>query len=554
MKPNTIASTNWMPSLAVAFLGAALLAGPPPLAAKEKRPSAPLLKDLGDLHHAITTESELAQRYFNQGMVLMYNFNHAEAIRSFKAAAEVDPDCAMAWWGVAYAEGPNINAPMMPDANPRAWDALQKAVALKPNASERERAYIDALTVRYAEEAPEDRSGLDAAFVDAMREVADRYPDDLDAQVIFCEAAMNTMPWNYWTPDTAPKELTAEMLEKLHAVMRRDPDHPGANHFYIHAVEAGPTPEQGIPAADRLGSIAPAAGHLVHMPSHIYIRVGQYEDAVKANERASKADERYIKQCKAQGLYPAGYYPHNVHFLWYANSLLGDSKESIKAARKVAEYALDLRCGAVEGPRLRYLHVLALTQFGKWDQVLRESMPTDEYPFDQGMFHYARCIALLNQKDLPGARREYAAFRKVNTPEALEAVTSDFFPADKVVEVADRILQGKIALFEGRETEALTWLAKAVESEDEIAYMEPPFWYYSARWSLGAAQLQTGHHADAEATFRRDLEWLPRNGWALNGLAAALRNQGKTAAADSVYAEFEKAWDEADVKLDWSLY
>jgi tetratricopeptide (TPR) repeat protein len=290
------------------------------------------------------------------------------------------------------------------------------------------------------------------------------------------------------------------------------------------------------------------------MPSHIYVRVGQYDDAVRANERASKADESYFAQCRAQGLYPAGYYPHNVHFLWYANSLRGNSREAIRAAKKVADYALDLRCGAVEGPRLRYLHILALAQFGEWDKVLAEGKPGVEYPFDQGMYHYARCLALLAKKDLPGATNEYAAFKSVNTEEAIQAVTSDFFPADKVVQVADRILLGKLALYEGKEQEALARLAEAVEVEDEIAYMEPPFWYYSAKWSLGAAQALTGNHADAEATFRKDLEWLPRNGWALHGLAVALRNQGKTSAADTVWTEFQRAWKQADVELDWSLY
>ncbi|HAV63509.1 MAG TPA: hypothetical protein DCY13_14220, partial [Verrucomicrobiales bacterium] len=294
--------------------------------------------------------------------------------------------------------------------------------------------------------------------------------------------------------------------------------------------------------------------HLVHMPSHIYVRVGQYDEAADANVRASKADESYLNQCKAQGLYPAGYYPHNVHFLWYANSLRGNGREAIKAARKVSDYALDLRCGAVEGPRLRYLHILALAQFGKWEEVLKQPRPAEDYPFDQGMFHFARALAFIAQDDLPNARAEQRAVKAALTEEAVKAVTSDFFPADKVVQVADHILRGKLALAGGEETEALAQLAEAVKVEDEISYMEPPFWYYSARWSLGAAQLVTGHYPEAERTFRKDLEWLPRNGWALNGLAAALRNQGKTQAADAVWTEFERAWKNADTKLDWSLY
>jgi len=525
-----------------------------PAIAASKKPAAPLLKGLGEHAHPITTRSPLAQKYFNQGLVLMYGFNHAEAIRSFKAAAELDPECAMAWWGVAYCEGPNINAPMMPDNYANAWYALQKAVALKSKVSQREQDYIDALTTRYVEQPVEDRSQLDLAFVAAARKVAQAYPDDLDAQVIFCESIMDTMPWNYWTPEKAPKDLTKELLDTLHTVLRRDPLHPGANHFYIHAVEAGPTPEQGIEVADRLGSIAPTAGHLVHMPSHIYVRVGQYDEAAEANVRATRADESYLDQCKQQGMYPGGYFPHNVHFLWYANSLRGKSRDAIKAAKKVSEYTMDIRCGAMEGGRQRYLHVLALAQFGEWDKVLRVPLPSDDYRFDQGMHHYARALARLAQKDLPAAQAEYQLFQRTTDADAVKAVENPFFPAGSVVEVADAILQGKLALHQGDAANALGHLTKAVEVEDTIAYMEPPFWYYSAKWSLGAAQVQTGNYVAAEATFRKDLEWLPRNGWALHGLAAALRNQGKTQAADSVYAEFQKAWKNADVKLDWSLY
>jgi len=541
-----------LPSLAL--LTALLLGALELPAASTKKPDAPLLKGLGELTHPVTTSSPLAQRYFDQGLLLAYNFNHAEASRSFRAAAELDPDCAMAWWGVAYCAGPNINLPMMPDGYPKAWEALQKALALKAKASAREQAYIDALATRYVEQLVEDRSKLDLAFVDAMRKVASAYPDDLDAQTLFCEAGMTSMPWNYWTPERQPKPLTAELLRILHTVLRRDPDHPGANHFFIHAVESGPTPEQGIPAAERVERFAPAAGHLVHMASHIYVRVGEYDRAVTSNERASKADENYLDQVITQGAYPAGYYPHNVHFLWYANSLRGNSREAIKAAKKVGDYALDLRCGAMEGGRQRYLHALALAQFGQWDKVLALPMPGPDYRFDQGMHHYARCLAQIAKGDRAAAQVEYQSFLKSSDAEAVKKVENPYFPAGKVVEVANEMLLGKLALHQGDEGNALKHLTKAVEIEDQIPYMEPPFWYYSAKWSLGAAQVRTGKFVEAEATFRKDLEWLPRNGWALNGLAGALRNQGKTEAADAVWAEFQRAWKNSDVKLDWSMY
>jgi len=284
------------------------------------------------------------------------------------------------------------------------------------------------------------------------------------------------------------------------------------------------------------------------------VRVGEYDRAVISNERASKADENFLDQVQAQGAYPAGYYPHNVHFLWYANSLRGNSRDAIKAAKKVADYALDLRCGAMEGGRQRYLHALALAQFAQWDKVLALALPGDDQRFDQGMHHYARVLAYLAKNDRAAAQAEYALFQKTTDAEAVKQVENPYFPAGKVVEVANEMLLGKIALQQGDATNALKHLGKAVEIEDQIPYMEPPFWYYSAKWSLGAAQLQTGNFVEAEATFRKDLEWLPRNGWALHGLAAALRNQGKTQAADRVEAEFQKAWQSADVKLDWSMY
>lgn len=544
--------SNTTRRLAGGFMLALIIATGSTLDAKEVK--APLLRGLGDHHHSITTDSEKAQRYFNQGMVLMYGFNHAEAIRSFKSAAILDPNCAMAWWGVAYAEGPNINAPMMPDAYPRVWSALKKANALKANASQQEQDYINTLNVRYTENPPDDRAELDTAFSNAMRELAHKYPDDLDAQTIFCESVMNLMPWDYWTEDKSPKPLIREVLSTLQTVLRRNPEHSGANHFFIHAIESGPTPEAGLPSARRLETIAPAAGHLVHMPSHIYVRVGLYEEASKVNVRASKADESYFAQCKQQGMYPAGYYPHNVHFLWYANSLRGKSRDAIKAARKVSDYALDARCGAIEGPRLRYLHILALAQFGKWNEVLKMPRPADDLPFDQGMYYYARTLAFLAEKQIKKADYEYLKFKRVLTEEATAAVSSDYFPADKVVVVADHLLKGKMALYKGEEDKAIREMELAVEQEDEISYMEPPFWYYSARWSLGAVLNQTAHYEEAENVFRQDLEWLPRNGWALNGLAVALRNQGKTIAADQVYSEFKSAWSSSDVELDLTWY
>lgn len=522
----------------------------PRLFARTSEVVAPLFKGLGRHHHAITTKYELAQRYFDQGLTLCFNFNHAEAIRSFEAAAKIDPDCAMAHWGVAFAYGPNINAPMEESAVPKAWEAVQRALRLKDKASAKERDYIDALARRYAKEPPSDRSGLDKAFADAMREVAQKHPDDLDAQVLFAESLMDTSPWNYWQEDVTPKPSAKEALAVIESVLARVPAHSGADHLYIHLVEAGPHPEKGEPSADRIGRLTPKAGHLVHMASHIYIRVGRFYDAATVNERASAADESYIDKEKPSGTYPGGYYPHNVHFLWYANDILGRSRESIAAAKKISQYTLDLRCGAIEGPRQRYLPLLANARFGRWGEILGAPEPAKEYPFDRAMWHYARGLAFAARQEADEAGREYSEFKELKESDAVKGMDNPYFPGSKILAVADRVLAGKIAGARGRSEESVAHLREAVSAEDQIPYMEPPYWYYSVRESLGSALLKTGKPAEAEKAFREDLKELPENGWGLFGLAESLRAQGKSDEAKETEKRFKKAWKHADVKPD----
>lgn len=516
---------------------------------------APLFDDLGSHSHPVGTASELAQRYFDQGLVLLYGFNHAEAVRSFQAAAEVDPQCAMAYWGVAYALGPNINAPMDSTAASRAWEALQQALGRIDHANRRDRAYIDALAQRYRAEAGEDRKGLDQAYADAMREVARAYPDDTDAGTLFAEALLDTMPWDYWTKDLQPKPATREALTALREVLRRDPDHPGANHFFIHAVEAGPEPEVGLPSADRLAHLVPGAGHLVHMPCHIYARVGQYHEATLANERAVRADQSYLSQCRAQGFYPGLYYPHNIHFLWFTLGLEGRSEASIGAAVRVAAYAADNVCGpatVAEAPRFRHLPLLAQLRFGHWDDVLRAALPdgASELVMDRALFHYARGLAWLARGRVEQAEAEKAEFDRLAAGPELAKLESAYFPALKLADVAAGVLAGKLAGARGDPEGMIRELEAAVEAQDAIPYMEPPYWYYPVRQSLGAALIKTGRPAYAEAVFREDLKRLPRNGWGLFGLAESLRRQGKAAEAASVDQEFEKAWSRADVQLE----
>ncbi len=515
----------------------------------------PVFKNLGRHHHAVTTRYEMAQRYFDQGLTLCFNFNHAEAIRSFEAAAQLDPECAMAWWGVAYAHGPNINMPMMPPAVPKAWEALQRALKLKAKASPHEQAYIEALALRYRPEVTEDRGDLDKSYAAAMRSLVQQFPDDLDAQVLLAEALMDIQPWDYWTKELTPKLYGGEALRWVEAVLAKSPKgHPGADHLIIHLTESGPNPHQGVPSADRLVSYAPAAGHLVHMPSHIYVRVGRFHDASKVNEAAIAADEKYLRATKATGPYAGGYYPHNLHLLWYATDVEGRSRDSIKTAQKVAGYALDLRCGAIEGPRQRYLPLLAWARFGKWSDILKAPQPAAEYPVDQAMWHYARGLAFAATDKAFEASSELSALEKLASSDAVKSLDNPYFPGSGILNVARAVLAGKIAACLNDSSNAISHLRRAVELEGELPYMEPPFWYYSVRESLGAALLKFGKFPEAEQVFSDDLKHLPENGWGLFGLEQSLRAQGKNAEADDAGKRFRKAWRYSDVKLDLSWF
>jgi tetratricopeptide (TPR) repeat protein len=539
----------------VAILAAALLASP---AAEEKLPG-PFFDGLGDLHRPITTTSPRAQRYFDQGLALLFGFNHREAIRSFRSAAKIDPDCAMAYWGVAYAYGPHVNKPMSKEDNEAAWAALQQAVAHQEKASRREQAYISALEKRYQAQHRDDRLALDQAFAAAMRALVLQYPDDLDAQTLFAESLMNTMPWDYWTKDRSPKPETEEVFAALRYVMARNPQHPGANHFYIHAVEAGPNPELGLPAADRLLRFAPAAGHLVHMPAHIYIRVGQYHDATVANELAVKSDRYYIRHCRAQGFYPGAYYPHNLYFLWWALQFEGRSAEAFRVAGQAAEYAVENYCGprkAVEAPRLRHLPWLTWMRFGRWNEILNVAQPaaTNDFLVDRVLWHFTRGVALAARRQGDDAEREHSALVKLSRSDDATKLNNPQFPATSMMLVADHWLAGKVAGAMGDTRAMIKHLERAVSAEDAIPYMEPAYWPLPTRPALGAALLQTGDYVRAEQVFRDDLKRLPRNAWGLFGLEQSLRRQGLTESADLVRREFNDAWKRADTKLDLSWF
>jgi tetratricopeptide (TPR) repeat protein len=511
----------------------------------------PLLDGLGTHHHAVTTTNPAAQRYFDQGLRLVYAFNHDEATRAFREVARLDPGCAMAWWGVALAAGPNYNVPIDDERDRVARDAMAKAIALAPRTkgplSEPEQAYINALAKRYARPSGTDRKQLDRDYADAMRDVARSRPDDLDAATLFAESLMVLRPWDLWTLDGTPQPGTTEIVETLEGVLARDPNHPGANHYYIHAVEASPNPGRALASAERLGGLAPAAGHLVHMPSHVYMRVGRYADAAEANRRAITADERYMARQRPDGAYPLMYYPHNIHFLWSAASMEGRSAESIAAANKLTAR---LTPGALRRMPMLELFaptpLFALARFGKWQEVLASPAPADEFKVVSGMWHYTRGLALAATGKLDAAASEQAQVAKLAAAVPADRIIGDNQPAKRHLELAAAELAGDVAARGGRTDEAVKQLEEAVRLEDQLPYTEPPAWWRPTRQVLGAVLLEAGRPVEAEAVYREDLRRNPENGWSLLGLAQSLRNRDP-AAASSAEARFRTAWTRADV-------
>ncbi len=512
----------------------------------------PLFAGLGDHTFAITTTADEAQRYFDQGLMFVYGFDHFEAARSFRAAIEVDERCAMCHWGLALALGPHINAAMPPEAVPEAFAASRRALELAADASERERAYIEALASRYGPEALADRSQLDRAYADAMREVVAAHPDDLDAATLFAEALMNLIPWDYWDAYGEPRAETLELVAVLESVLERHPYHPGANHHYIHAVEASPTPEQAEAAADRLAELDIQIGHMIHMPSHIYARIGRWHDASSANERAIVADRAYLEAYEAEGLVPLLYHPHNLHFLSWTAGVEGRQALALEAAADVvaatpAELAADVPFlnGFLVTP------LLSQVRFEMWDEILDASVEEDPHEFVTATRHFARGRAYAGREQTEDAAREAAALHAIASAEEAQGweLPEAFFPGRSMLSIMEDVLAADLAILEGDLEAAVRLLERAVATQDALPYMEPPYWSVSARLDLGRALLAAGRYDDAERVFRADLEVYPNNGWALFGLAEALEAGGDDAAAESVRARFEDAWQHADVEL-----
>ncbi|CAN5806310.1 hypothetical protein BH20GEM3_BH20GEM3_15830 [soil metagenome] len=517
----------------------------------------PLYDNLGNHHYTISSKVPRAQQYFNQGIRLYYAFNHAEAIRAFNEAARIDPSCAICHWGTAMAYGPNINAPMDSAAGVQAYAALQRAKQHETHASPKERALIRALTPRYAAVPPAERAALDSAYARTMGEVLRAHPDDPDIAALYAEALMDLSPWVYWTEAGEPRPDTRKLLPELERVIARSPNHPGACHFYIHAVEQF-HPERAVPCAERLAGLMPGAGHLVHMPAHIYIRVGRYADAIKANEHAVHADESYIQdQRPGMGTYTIGYYPHNYDFLAFAAMMAGRSQQAIGAARKVESLIPEEMLRAPDMGFLQHYWtgpLRLLVRFGHWDEILKASPPPEDLPYARAMWHYAHGVAQAAKGNPDAAEKELVQVRTTAENPALARMTVGFNSAPAILQIASNVLAGEIAAQRGNHQEAITHLKEAAQQEDALTYGEPPDWPVPVRHNLGAVLLKAKRPAEAEAAYREDLKRFPENGWALHGLAKSLQAQGKTTEAQTVQARLTKAWEGADVRLNGSRF
>lgn len=507
-----------------------------------------LMTGMGSLNHPVSTGNQLAQKFFNQGLSFVYAFNHDEAIRAFKRASELDPKLAMAHWGIGLALGPNINLDVDPEREKAAYDAVQKALSLAANASPKERAYIDALATRYSITPGADLKRLALDYKNAMGQLVKNYPDDLDAATLYAESSMNLRPWQLWSLDGKPAEGTEEIITVLESVLRRNPNHVGAIHYYIHTVEASPNPERALTYARRLGNLMPAAGHIVHMPAHIFQRTGDYESSARVNEDAAAADRAYMLARGPNGFYPAMYYSHNLHFLAVAYGMQGRYTDAIKAAEALAA---NVSPHLKDMPMLEGFMIVApltLVKFNRWDDIQKLTRPADTLPASQAVFYFARGVAQVKSGRTQEAERELANF-----VDAQNRVPADagfgLNNARTVLSIAEKVLRGRIALAHSNLDEATKFFNEAIEIEDKLAYDEPPAWFSPVRETLGASLLMNGKHAEAERTFRADLERNRRNGRSLFGLMESLKAQNKTAAMTTVKREFDAAWKNADTKL-----
>jgi tetratricopeptide (TPR) repeat protein len=509
-----------------------------------------LIDGLGDVHHPVSTNNPEAQKFFDQGLRLIYAFNHDEARLAFERAAELDPTLAMAHWGIALSVGPNYNLDAAEEALSRAYLAIHTAIKLSQTAPAHEQDYIQALAHRYASDPKAaDKKKLARAYSGAMGKLVRRYPDDLDAATLYAESMMNLRPWELWSPDGKPAEGTLEIINVLESVLSRNPRHTGAHHYLIHAVEASQNPRRGLASAHMLGKLAPGAGHLVHMPAHIFIRIGDYEAAAKSNARAAQVDEGYVKRFGVQGVYPMMYYSHNLHFLAVAHAMQGRYLDAKQAADRLAAHV---------GPHLKEMPMLEFfmptpimvqVRFHKWDEILKSPAPDENHTILKAVWHFARGSALAVRGDVTAAQGEQAALEEIMRAMPGELAYGDRNKAKNVLMIPKHVLAARVALAQRRPAEAVEQLLHAVATEDSLNYIEPADWHIPTRELLAAVRLQHGDYAVAEDTFRQDLRRNPRNGRSLLGLAESLRAQKRNYAAQLVTQEFHAAWRNADMKL-----
>ena len=509
-----------------------------------------LFDNLGSLHHEITTVSDGAQKFFDQGMRLVYAFNHEEAIAAFNEASRLDPDAPMPYWGVALSLGPNINAAMEPKAESRALEMIHKAASRAAHATPKERAYVEAMTARYSR--LRSRKAKDEAYAKAMRRLATEYPDDVDLATLAAESMMLLRPWNYWLADGKPQPGTEEFVGMLEAALQRNPDHPGACHYYIHAVEASPDPGRALECAKRLPSLMPGAGHLVHMPAHIYMRLGLYREASERNASAATVDQEYLAHNPLQGNYAAGYYAHNLHFLTASLMMEGRSAEALQTAQDLLKTVPDEEI--LKEPSLEWYaptYFLALARFGRWNDLIRQPPPPKGLRLSAGLWHYVRGLAFVATTRLGSAEGELSNLRKTLKSFA-RAKNPEAKTGRAVLKVAEQVLAGELAARRGQYDASIEALREALRLEAALPYSEPPFWLQPVRHNLGAVLLLAGRPGEAESVYREDLRLNPENGWALQGLVQSLRAQNKDAGQEE--ARFRAAWARADVTLGASRF
>ncbi len=503
-----------------------------------------LADDLGTLHYPITTSVPLAQQFFDQGLRLTYAFNHGEALRAYRRARTLDPDCAMCYWGEALVLGPNINAPMDAAAVAPAFEAANKAKVVSDKASAKERALITALAARYGQDVQADRAALDQAYAAAMQQVTASYPDDNEIALLYAESLMDLQPWDYWeAAGTRPKGRTEEIVDLLERVLARAPDHPGAIHYYIHLTEASSDPERALPYAQRLGRLMPGAGHLVHMPFHTFFRVGLYKEAIEANRQAVLADETYIARSAPVGIYPQAYYPHNVHSLMVSAQMAGDGATVIESAAKLERIVSDAAAKKIAWVQpIKAAPYFAHAQFSDAKTILGLADPGTEFPYVRAMWHYARGVGLANAGDVTAAQAEVDAIAKLEQTNDFADLVAGGVPAKEVLQLARQVVRGRIAQASGDLVEAIKHFEAAVASEDTLIYSEPPYWYYPTRQSLGAVLLLAGQLDQAEEVLRASLARAPNNGWALFGLLRVYQQRGDEARAQVTKQLLDKAW------------